>query len=341
MSGVRSGRIVALYYLRGFVVVLVVLHHSVLAYRRINYFDPVHYLRSSAPIVDATQWVGFDILVGFNDGYFMSLMFLLSGLFVWPSLTRAGSGTWCRERLLRLGLPFAIAVVTVIPLAYYPSFRMAGGSSGFIGFWIQTIFSGPWPAGPAWFIGVLLAFDLVAASIFRLGGAGGWAAGVAPRPVACFGWLVLFSALAYLPMLAWFGYARWFSFGPFAVQASRVGHYVVYFLAGVAVGRLDLRRFLDSALPRQWAWWSLLAVLLFAGIVGETLAHRFGWLVLAPPVWFGLRGLGFVLFCAAASFACLAIFLRFARRPIAMWHSLAVNAYGIYILHYPAVIWLQ
>jgi hypothetical protein len=31
------------------------------------------------------------ILVAFNDVFFMSLMFFLSGLFFWPSLARKGS----------------------------------------------------------------------------------------------------------------------------------------------------------------------------------------------------------------------------------------------------------
>jgi len=37
-------RIVAFDYLRGLVVILVVLHHSVLAYTRFSHFDRMHYL---------------------------------------------------------------------------------------------------------------------------------------------------------------------------------------------------------------------------------------------------------------------------------------------------------
>jgi glucans biosynthesis protein C len=40
--------------------------------------------------VDSQRWAGFDIAVLFNDSYFMPLMFLLSGLFVGPSLGRKG-----------------------------------------------------------------------------------------------------------------------------------------------------------------------------------------------------------------------------------------------------------
>jgi hypothetical protein len=59
-----------------------------------------------APIVDPQPWAGFDVLAIFNDTFFMALMFLLSGLFVWPSLERKGGARFLRDRILRLGVPF-------------------------------------------------------------------------------------------------------------------------------------------------------------------------------------------------------------------------------------------
>ena len=49
----------------------------------------------------------------------MALMFLLSGLFVWPSLERKGGARFLRDRVLRLGVPFAVAAGILMPLAYY------------------------------------------------------------------------------------------------------------------------------------------------------------------------------------------------------------------------------
>ena len=37
----------------------------------------------------------------------------------------------------------------------------------------------------------------------------------------------------------------------------------------------------------------------------------------------------------------IAVFLRFATRPVPVADSLAKNAYGIYLVHYFFVIWLQ
>jgi surface polysaccharide O-acyltransferase-like enzyme len=54
-----------------------------------------------------------------------------------------------------------------------------------------------------------------------------------------------------------------------------------------------------------------------------------------------IAALGFVLSCAASSFAMLALFLRFARARTAVGESLRENAYGIYLVHYAFVSWLQ
>ena len=46
-----------------------------------------------------------------TDSFFMAMFFFLSGLFVWPGLAHKVAGIFLRDRLLRLGLPFAIARV--------------------------------------------------------------------------------------------------------------------------------------------------------------------------------------------------------------------------------------
>ena len=62
---------------------------------------------------------------------------------------------------------------------------------------------------------------------------------------------------------------------------------------------------------------------------------------MGSQLWIAIGGLSFVLSCAASSFAMLAIFLRFARPRVPLWDSLSDNAYGIYLVHYAFVSWLQ
>jgi surface polysaccharide O-acyltransferase-like enzyme len=48
-----------------------------------------------------------------------------------------------------------------------------------------------------------------------------------------------------------------------------------------------------------------------------------------------------VLSCAASSFAFLALFVRFVKTRSRVWDSLSENAYGMYLIHYVFVSWLQ
>ena len=91
-------------YLKATVVLMVVAHHSCLAYTTFAHFDPANYLKSTAPVVDTARWQFFDYAENFNDVFFMSLMFFISGLFVWRSLRRSGVLAFTCGRLLRLGV---------------------------------------------------------------------------------------------------------------------------------------------------------------------------------------------------------------------------------------------
>jgi peptidoglycan/LPS O-acetylase OafA/YrhL len=339
-------------YLRGLVTLLVVLHHTLLAYMR---FAPpgqppmdASLFWTAFPIVDSQRWAGADLIVGFNDTFFMSLMFLISGVFAWPSLQRKGSGVFVRDRLWRLGLPFVLAAALLAPLAYYPTWLASPTHTG--SFWQQWLGLGVWPAGPAWFLWVLLAFGVVAALVSLVAPAWGSALGrvaarLGQRPLAFFLTLLLVSSLVYLPMAAWFDPSRWLMAGPFFVQISRLPHYFVYFLAGVAIGAHGSTRGLlasDGRLARRWPLWVLLSLLAF-GISTITVIAIVGTLAHGGPGQ-GLAAFGnftYVLSCASASFALLALFTRFVRRARVAIDSLGANAYGIYLLHYVAVIWLQ
>src|ERR1700730_17842122 len=82
---------VALNNLRACAILSLLAFHSVLAYLRYLpalpfAFDRAPYRWTAFPMVDPERWLGFDIFCGFQDVYLMSLMFFLSGVFVWPSL---------------------------------------------------------------------------------------------------------------------------------------------------------------------------------------------------------------------------------------------------------------
>jgi peptidoglycan/LPS O-acetylase OafA/YrhL len=339
----------ALGYLRSFVTVLVVAHHAALAYHPFAppppaSLDAFPQWWRAFPVVDGARWSGFQWLVAWNDTFFMALMFLLSGLFVWTSLARKGPARFARDRVIRLGGPWLLAVGVLAPLAYFPAFLESGGH-GLGEFWRQWRAAGAWPSGPAWFLAVLLGFDLVAAAVFALGGGrGAWLARLSRRnPIAMFAIVVGLSALAYIPLSLVIGSERWTAWGPIAFQTGRLAHYAVYFVVGVALGAAGLSRGVVAAgagLARWWPAWVIAAGAAFWLVVQA--AERAMITGATPTSAWGLAAsAGFVVTCAASSFALLAVFVRFARRPAPILDSLRDSAYGIYVVHYAIVAWLQ
>jgi surface polysaccharide O-acyltransferase-like enzyme len=149
------------------------------------------------------------------------------------------------------------------------------------------------------------------------------------------------SALAYVPLAVAFTPWAWADTGLFAVQYSRPLLYAVYFFAGVGLGGQGLDRGLmtaDGLLARYW---------------GRCLAAALIWLF----VWMGLTALtmngeasigvriaadlSFVFGCAAGCCFLIAASLRFATKRSRILDNLSGNAYGLYLVHYDFIVWLQ
>src|SRR5579871_5482464 len=124
----------ALENLRGIVILIVLAFHAALAY--VSFAPPISdfasppYTWRGFPILDDHRFFGFDLFCAWQDVYLMSLMFFLSGLFVWPSLQRKNDWGFLRDRLLRLGLPYLFGVLILIPIATYPAYVVTGADPG-------------------------------------------------------------------------------------------------------------------------------------------------------------------------------------------------------------------
>ncbi len=343
----------ALHNLRGFVILIVIAFHSFLAYLASQPasplpFDSPPYHWKAIPISDSVHWFGFDLFCASQYVYMMQFMFFLSGLFVWPSFRRKGAGAFVYDRALRLGLPFLLGVGVLMPLTHYPVYRVRASDPSWSAYWAHWTALPFWPTGPMWFLSFLLALDILAAALFWLVPRSGEylgrvSAGTGEQPGRCFVALFGVSALAYIPLASVFRPWDWIQFGPFAVQPSFALLYVVYFFAGVTVGSFAIERGLlrsDGMLARRWSAWT-------AGACGGFLAWIIPMALIVEkpagsvPSLELLASLGFVLASVSACFALAAAFLRFAVRRSSVLHSLSHNAYGIYLVHYLFVVWLQ
>lgn len=249
----------------------------------------------------------------------MSLMFFLSGLFVWPSLARKGSWTFLRDRMVRIGLPLVLVVIFVMPVAYYPTYRLTAVDPSVTGYWRQWVSLPFWPCGPQWFLLQLLALNVVAGALHRWapqwgGPLGRLSSSARSHPIRYFIGLATASALAYVPMALIFSPWEWGHFGPLAVQLSRPLHYCVYFFAGMSIGAYGLERGLlasDGLLARRWlAWMGAASAGFLLWIAPTALLMANG--NTGPLALQIAAGLGFVLACATGCFFFAAVFIRFA-----------------------------
>src|SRR5437764_8677503 len=240
---------------RTFLTLVVLLHHAVIPYTYFGHTDP-------------KSWIGFDMIVLATDSFFMAMFFFLSGLFVLTGLARKGPLNYLRDRLLRLGLPFAICAFTLIPIAYYAIALRQTPDLSFAAFWWKTVTAGPWPSGPIWFLWVLLAFDLLASVLYRLSPKlldpiNRLSLHSHERPGDFFAVMLAVTTVLYIPGRIYWGAGSWFEFGPFSVQHGRVLLYATYFFFGAGIGRANLDRGLlsaDGRLAKSSSGWMITAL---------------------------------------------------------------------------------
>jgi surface polysaccharide O-acyltransferase-like enzyme len=341
---IAQGRITALDRARTFGTLLVLIYHSVIDYTIFGNGDSM-------------RWLGFDLVALFSDSFFMAFMFLISGLFVHDSLARQGAAGYLRHRAWRLGVPLLISIFVLIPIAYYASFlryHPPGTTDfNFIHYWWHMLTVGPWPSGQSWFLWVLLVFDILVAAIWTkapriLTAFGQMIFALRERPIAAFVAFSILSLACYLPMHLAFGDGAWFEPGhyPFPIQSSRILLYPTYFFVGVGIGAVSLRTGLlaeQGEIARRWPAWLAFAVLFYGAILLLVYAHH-NWLAdfYSPALWWKVAyGIAFALFSAAMPFTILATSLRLARSSLSLLDAMRPQAYGIYLLHYIFIIWLQ
>jgi peptidoglycan/LPS O-acetylase OafA/YrhL len=343
----------ALNNLRGYAILIVVAFHSCIAYIASQSatsapFDAPPYDWLAHPIVDPNRFLGFDLFCALQFLYMMQLMFFLSGLFVWPSLRRKGPGQFLLDRFLRLAVPFLIGVYLLMPLAYYPVYRVGAADPSWSQYWAHLHALPFNPTGPLWFLSIAFALNIVAAAVYWLAPRTGelltrLSAKAADHPVRFCLVLAAVTGLAYIPVASVTTPWQWITIGPIAFQSGFALQYLIYFFAGVMVGALPLDRGVlrsDGPLTRRWGRW-----------VAGALAAFVLWIV---PTALSVKGpgeslpglqtaadFGLVLYAASACLGLSAVFLRFAavRRPI--FEGVAENAYGIYLFHYVFVVWTQ
>ncbi|WP_083919896.1 acyltransferase family protein [Nocardiopsis gilva] len=313
--------------------VLVVLHHVAVTYGNI----PAWYYME--PAQDASGGL-LDVLVVFNQAFFMGFFFLISGYFVPGACDRRGGRAFLRARLVRLGIPLLLFLLLLRPLVTAFIYREHASD---VPYWLFYIVS--WDPGPLWFVETLLVFCLGYVLIRRLRrprasipapGAGAPDPALATRPLpgvpAVIGCTVALALITYL----------WRILVPIGSYWPIIGlptpNFLPQYVALFALGAVAYRRRWLERIP-TWAGWAGLATAVVAALayvpgpisgLGDATMLPGTWQSLAVAAWETTFAVGVV-------FALLVLFRSRVNHQGRVARFLSANAYAVYFLH-PVVL---
>ena len=141
-------RLLYLDNLRLMVIVFVVMHHLAVTVSGLGswyYVDPTN--------LDTLSTVWFAFYLGFQQAYFMGLMFMIAGYFVAGGYDRKRFGRFVGERFRRLVIPALVYMVAIDPFIGTVELGSKAGGFSITGFLSAT--------GVMWFTVALFAFSLV------------------------------------------------------------------------------------------------------------------------------------------------------------------------------------
>lgn len=326
-----------LYYLDNlkiFLTVLVVLHHS---------FEPWATGKGAIPVHDFSLPLA--IIMGVNASFFMGLFFFISGYFTPQSIDKKGPARFCRERLLRLFLPAIIYGVMIQPVVRLLVKRNYLGQDvpPFFEFWSEYMLKS-FSFGHLWFVMLLLYFSLAYALWIHLRGAAETASpgAGADAPTSRGTHVFLFSTAAVLTVLTfivriWFPQDMWIAAaGLIQIEPAHFPQYLTLFILGIISRR---QNWLDGAPSSPALWWAVIGFLPTAALGAIFTKQAF--------LGAGFTGIGFLaalreaLLCVGVCYGLIILFRNRFPSSSAFSRMLGANAYAVYVIHIPIVIFLQ
>jgi glucans biosynthesis protein C len=324
-------------HLRVALTILVVLHHLAVIYGA----NAAFYYVEPPSSKDLVAFVLLLVFVLINQAYFMGFFFLLSGYFTPGSFERKRSAAFLKDRLLRLGIPLLVFIFILSPLSFVGVFEMPVALTHLTTPFTWQMYPLALGVGPLWFAEMLLIFDF---------GYVGWQWGwqwltrnrtwnwqweisVPGYPTIGLFILVL-AGTSYLlrivvPMgmtIPILGFPT-FSYFP---------QYLSFFILGIIALRNDWFRTIPGSMGKVGFGVALLAtILLFPlALSGKTAFLGHGtWQSAAYALWDSTFSVGMCL-------ALITFFRRFFNRQSRLGRFLSQQAFTVYIIHIPVIIFL-
>ncbi|MFA6450920.1 MAG: acyltransferase [bacterium] len=338
-KNLATGRMEYIDNLRVLLTVLVVMHHTACTYGDVGGW----YYHEGRQDTITMALLG--IFTAFNQAYFMSLFFMLSGFFAPQSFYKKGAWHFIKDRLIRLGIPLIIFDIAINPVIVYAKYvKFEHYSKGFISFFSEYMsrFYGI-GRGPLWFVDTLLIFSIVYAL---------WAAltkrakptegrnGKFPGNGAIALFALSMGASAFIIRL-WKPVGS--SFELLNLQVPYISLYIALFIVGIAASERNWFQAIEERTGKIWrkvaiAGLIMCPVLMIAGgaLDGDlkNFMGGFKWQAAAYAFWEP-----FV--CMGICVGLLALFRDKFNRRGRLLKLMAENAYTVYIIHAPVLVFVS
>lgn len=266
----------------------------------------------------------------------LPLFFAMSGFFLALLLSRKGLRETARNRTVRIALPLAIGLVTLMPLLIFAAQQTETALTVERGVPDGSPFT--FEPGFLWFLWYLLLMDAAAIAIYLLAprllrSAGMRLRGLATRPLGGIVLLAIPTVLALWPESDWTAAAPGDTFVP---ELHVLAYYTLFFALGATL--CAHRDLVHSAGRNAWKWSACAvaatvpAALLFAlhnsaSYGSEPAVHGAALLIYAIATWSSLL-------------AVIGLAHRFLDRPRPALRYIADSSYWIYLSHLPPMVLL-
>ncbi len=341
----KTSRLFFADHLRAALVVLVVLHHVALVYgasvQGYYYVEP--------PLTDPVAFRNLLVFALVNQGWFMGAFFLLAGYFTPGSYDRKGSGSWLKERLIRLGIPILIFYFVLGPISFLGWFLMPAALTGITepltwdSFW--QLYPDITGLGPMWFVALLLIFSFAYAAWRWLTRNRPESSASESSPPTYLGVGLFVLALALVSYLFRNIVPIGESVGDFPTLAY-LPQYLSFFAVGIVAYRRDWFRTLPGSMGVVGFVSAVLATILlftlafsgqlFSLELTEAMGNAMGdghWQSAAYTLWDSFFAVGMCL-------AAITFFRRFFNGESRFGAFLAQQSYAVYIIHIPIIVFL-
>lgn len=269
--------------------------------------------------------------------FLIALLFLVAGLLTVPSIDRKGPGKFARDRLVRLGVPFAVYVLMIQPAVVYALEHPLGYAPGT--YWEEFLGNERiLDTGPLWFVGVLLIYSLAYAGWVHLRGPGSatLARTIRAGHLALAAAVVAPASFAIRLVYPYGGDAGFTDLNFWQWPAC-----IAVFTLGITAARRGWTDTVPDRLRRTCRAVTLVAVAAMAALmVTAGLTERVQHMMGGPNVLAASFAALDAVLCLFGSVWLLSVAQRRLARPLPHGPALARAAYGAFILQTPVLIGL-